>query len=590
MKTKQRRKRAKVRPKEPRHQPKKPVVHAHPASTTNSPYRRGETDALERKLVSLGNKLRRQPILKGIVRILQVLLIGIVVFFVIDWLTHFPYPLRLAVWVGALVYGVIWFMRGPRRQSKRAVNAEVVSLIVEKKFPELQSRLISSLQFQTKSIDVEQTMSGDLIHATIQQTFSQLPKIKFRKVIDRSWMKKGFFYLFVAGGLCAASAVFASDHFGAFMKRLVMPNVKYPTRTIITDVELPELIAAETAIPVVVHLTGEIPRIGQIEVTTSEGHDTVVDLKPDENNPKIFRAKLPPLLEKASIMIEIGDTERGPMEITPIPRPHIAESHVQVTPPAYTKAKPQYTSNGNAKVVSGSQIRIIIKPSEPLKSLELTSVRFQSLLPKMQQVSDGTWVGTLIATDSFTYSVKMQNEIGLHSGELPQYRIAAIPDREPRIRILRPVQPTNELSPISKLPLAIEVEDDFEVVSVALRYERLQSSDTGELVSSTMGRREKTIETIPVGKQKTVLNGFWDNTKLNVKPGEHLRVWLEATDNRAGTPQVTKSQEFTISVITAEEYQSLLLQRLNEIVQPIDESIFGTKSIIRQLEDLKQGK
>jgi hypothetical protein len=181
----------------------------------------------------------------------------------------------------------------------------------------------------------------------------------------------------------------------------------------------------------------------------------------------------------------------------------------------------------------------------------------------------------------------MVAETGLSNGKLPHYRISVRPDRDPVIRITKPSLVT-ELAPVSKLPLAFDVTDDFQLSEVTILYEIMESSSFGE--EDDNPRQGKVFRKIPVTGKKLQFNGSWDNAMINPEPGQQIRVWIEAEDNCVDGAHLTRSRDFTVTVITAEEYRTMLLQRLQETVEPAADLILDVRSSKRKLKKIdKEG-
>ena len=59
--------------------------------------RLSETDQLESRLQSLGSTIRNQHLLEGFLRLGGFVLTGLVILYVLDYLTHLPFLVRLII-------------------------------------------------------------------------------------------------------------------------------------------------------------------------------------------------------------------------------------------------------------------------------------------------------------------------------------------------------------------------------------------------------------------------------------------------------------------------------------------------------------
>ena len=201
----------------------------------------------------------------------------------------------------------------------------------------------------------------------------------------------------------------------------------------------------------------------------------------------------------------------------------------------------------------------------------------------MTRTDNGAWETTLSAKNSLVYTVAMVAETGLRTATLPHYRITVRPDKPPVIRITKPSL-VNELAAISKLPLAFEVTDDFQLGAVTIFYEILQSGFLGE--ENDKPRQGTVFKRIPVTGKKLLFNGFWGNAIAQPEPGQQIRVWIEAQDKCVDGAHLTRSNDFTVTVITAQEYRTMLVQRLQETVDPAAELILDVRSSKRKLQKI----
>jgi len=541
--------------------------------------RHPQSQQLEQTLLELGQRMRRQHLHRGLIQLTYTAFAGLVVFFLVDWLINMPYAVRLCTWVAALGYGMVWFIRKPLRASRQPVDVQQIGLLIEQRFPELHSRMISTLQFQSED-GVGKAMSVNLVEGVLDQTFHQLPSIKMDSIVDMDGLRRDLKYLAISILLIGAAAGIGQAYFGASIKRLVVPNVEYPTKTQIVEVNAPEVVPIDTPFSMHIRASGRIPPVGHVEVRNEEGFASTIELTLDAGANDLFTVDMPGLPEPVTYTIYLGDAQHGPVSLKPVAPPHIKTLTLEVVPPAYTGEPREQLQTGSARVIRGSVLTLRIEPTQRLKTLELVSPANSTMLPAMTRTDNGAWETTLPASKSLVYTVAMVAETGLSNATLPHYRITVRPDKAPVIRIKKPSL-VNELAPISKLPLEFEVTDDFQLGNVTIFYEILQSSLLGE--ETDKPRQGTVFKAIPVTGKKLQFNGFWDNAIAQPEPGQQIRVWIEAQDKCVDGAHLTRSNDFTVTVITAQEYRTMLAQRLQETVDPAAELILDMRSSKRKL-------
>ncbi|RMD84702.1 MAG: DUF4175 family protein, partial [Lentisphaerae bacterium] len=518
--------------------------------------------------------------------------IGSLLFFLCDWLTDFPFVVRLLLLAGGIAYALYWFWRGPWQEIKTPLDEERLSLIAEKHLPELHSRLISTVQLRKQDLNkLARVMSPDLVKALFRQTYETVPKVPITNVVDRSWMKQVLPRLIIGVLLWGSVAALFPAHARVFLQRLVWPYATYPTRTRIEKVEYPAVIPEQTAFIIKVKAAGEIPITGQLELTSAKGFSAMLELKPMNHQPSWFQVQVPPLLEKTTALIKLGDARSEEIILKPTPRPHIKSIKLMITPPAYTRIKPFTVNQGNAKVVAGSKIELRLTSTKPLRKARLMARGKTQLQPEMQTESPTVWTSSFVAEQSFAYSFELIDSQDLQSTNLPEYRVSVQPDRPPRIIIKIP-EGAWEMAPQSKMPFAFQVEDDYRISRIRIMYHIVAKNAAGEFseISSDVKLKGKVYQQIEgVGKAKVIFDSVFDASRIGgLQPGQQLRLWVEADDNKTPQAQTQRSEELIITMVTAEEYQRILLQQLETIVKPVDEVILNIRSSKRVLERVQK--
>ncbi|MFW5829004.1 MAG: DUF4175 family protein [Planctomycetota bacterium] len=553
-----------------------------------------ETDRLEARLVNVGRAVAAQYLYRGFIRLLTATGAFLLLLFAADFLTRFPYWLRVGAWAAALVYGMWWFRQKALKPASRRLEAQEVSLLVERSDPSLQSRLISTLQFQA-SPALSPGTSADLVDGLVNQTFGLIDRVQFRRIVDTSWRGPALRKFLGVLLLVAAVILLVPTYSEAFAKRLVLPHVSYPTRTQITAIDMPDLIAYGDPIPVQVTGAGRIPELGRIVIEDDEGEDFEYDLQPTAPDAPSFTVELAALTRPATMWVELGDAVSEPIRIEPHHRPLLESIQVAIAAPAYAGEEDRTEQTGNVRVLAGSELDFTFTVS---KALEEFALETNDSLQGADEPSseDGlVWRWSTTATESFGFTLAMQDDIGLTAKDVPQYRVTAIRDRPPVIRIESP-RGAAEMAPVSRIPLEFTVTDDIGVDAVRIEYVIEESSAGGDglgysAAPITAGREapRKIYERIDDFGHTTYTHaGFWENSKTTVRPGQVIRFWIIAVDNHPDG-QSTESAEQMLRVISTAEYRRVLWSKLGEHIDRVDEMVVEINDSERRLEDVEQG-
>ncbi len=543
--------------------------------------RRPETDKLESRLAAIGRSIQSQFTKRGLGTISFGILLGVWSLFVIDYITDIPFVIRVGIAVCGIIYAFYYFNKEYLSKARVAISAEAVSLKVEDQNPELQSRLISTLQFQAVR-DLPEGVSENLVEGLVDQAFDQVEDIKLNNVIDHSWIKKHFKRITIMLLIIAGTTALAPNYVMAYLQRFIDPAARYPTRTQIVDVSVDKMIPAGDPFDVIVKAEGILPEIGSVTIETATSGTVEFELiKEDESGNYI--AKLTSITEEAEMSVYLGDDVYGPKTVIPTPRPFLKSISIKVNSPSYTNYPERVETNGNIRVIKGSTLSFTIEASKPLEELNLSSKTKDFEMPQAQSVDGIHWTMSINAERSFSYQMSMKDKEGLQSVDNANYQVSVMRDRPPVIRITTP-KGTAELASVSKMPLRFKVNDDIGIDSVAVKYVISRSTGSDDFEEVNYDNAESLMEFNGINNKSFEFNDLWDNTKIKgLGAGDTINLWVEATDKSPEQHQ-QRSSDRQILIISITEYRNKLLQRLSENVDKVDEPIINLKDSARKLD------
>lgn len=548
--------------------------------------RRAETDTLERTLTRIGNAIQRQIARRGYMIFLVSALTALFSLFIIDYLSDIPWYIRLPLTGIALVYGLYMLNKKNLRRARIRLSAQEVSLKVEQAYPELQSRMISTLQFQEQR-SLGAGVSENLAEGMVDQVFTQLKSIHMNTIIDSSWLGKQLKHLFLISALIATSTFFFPHHMLAFAMRYIDFTYTYPTSTHITHVSVNDMIPAGDTFNIEVDASGTLPELGTVLISTSSNGTVEFTLRKvtsDESTSPAtahYIANIAPINEAVEMDINLGDAYFTSRTLTPTPRPYLKTLHIEVQAPAYTNIEKSTEQSGNIRVIKGSQLNFQFEASKKLETLTITSTNEDIAIPQASS-SDGLhWTFQLQADTSFSYNLDMKSSDGLASIENAKYQISVMKDRPPVIRITQP-KSVQELAPVSKMPLRFKVNDDIGIDTISVKY--FISSGSMDASQDIDYDNAKTFDrAIKANNVKLYkFDQIWDNKNLNLRAGDRITFWIEASD-RSPEGHIQRSSSREISIISAEEYKNKLLTALSEYVDKVEDPIIDLKDVGRKL-------
>lgn len=496
--------------------------------------------------------------------------------FLLDWLLALPRPARFAVLVGAAGLLAWCYARYVRPWLVVRESDLDLAILVEKQ-QGVDSDLVAALQFDSpRSADWG---SGSLRGAVIDYVaeFSRDWKVPSRVAQAAVRSRLG-----VLGGLVAcliAGVVVRPDFARAFVNRLLLGSMHYPTRTRIESlviggkpVDLARGSAAVASSPIgqpvdfEVGLAGVVPAGGQVRLRSAGGPEADLDLRPEPDRPAgTFSARLPRLLESVEVEVLAGDAWTDPVTLRVVPLP-IVETELSATAPSYARgaavaAEQPARGARQIAVLEGSRVSLGVSCGN--KRLESATLVVDGTEHPLRSTGrDGVW--TLPAEGSplerIVQPVRFEIRVVDEDGLAPEAPVTG----SIRLKSDAPPQVFADMQTRLTLPegaprLDWTVGDDHGISAVKLLVEPLQAPGPGgETAAPRAEPRTIEVAGVPadgwVGADSLPLKG---SAPIPLKPlglrkGDQVRVTLQATDYRGESEGRTISSDPIVVDVTDE--------------------------------------
>ncbi len=192
--------------------------------------------------------------------------------------------------------------------------------------------------------------------------------------------------------------------------------------------------------------------------------------------------------------------------------------------PDYTSLKPEYikNSNGNIKVLKGTEVKLDIEANNPITSASI--IFSDGIIDQMERTGRNTFETGFTVTHNSNYHLNLIDILGNKSNKISK-SITVIPDKIPEIKIIYPGRDTI-FNQDMILPLQIFAADDFGLRDLNLRY---YINNGNELVENIQERIDRNILEI---------NYLFDLSQTFLIPGDQVTYWAEISDN---SPLIQKS-------------------------------------------------
>jgi hypothetical protein len=471
--------------------------------------------------------------------------------FILDYLVRMTVPQRgILLAAGAVLCGLIvfrWLIR-PLRQT---VRDEDLALVLENHFPQLEDRVITTLQLAAKAKTAD-GMSAQMLDAVAEEALEQVNRVSITEPLNSQRLRKQLFYGLLVGALFAVPWMIPATRSWAniFCSRMfTLSDAPYPRQT---HLKVYRLVEGE---PVELRDSNNVIRIGRGEdldilvvasgirippnvrfdlqfASSGRLRETVDRAEADRFNRKFFN-----VIEPFSFSVAGGDDETAKFSIEVVDPPVLSEMAFECEFPAYTALpKRTYTgSEGGVDAVVGTTVTVRAVASKSLRAgkLLLSGARMTELT--LSPDAKGVRLeGKFQLTDPQKHSGMLRFSLTDAEGfttEAFSYPFTTLPDRAPLVKLMTKGV-SERITPNARVPLEIEASDDYGITQTLLVHVRRPEG-------KEEGAEEKTsaVESAPQNRTQFVHNYPWEVEPLGLKPDDILIFRAEALDAVQGRGQ-----------------------------------------------------
>ncbi len=447
--------------------------------------------------------------------------------------------------VGILGAAIIWrFVKKP--------STEAVALQVETKYPQLQDRLIASLQLERNLQQNPEGFSADMIRAVMMQSEEMCREFDFKKSVDQSFLKRSLRWL----GISAFAVIMLGFIFpGPFNNTLYLfanPTIEVPRDLgYRLDVNPKDAeIAKFSPITIEAILVGRnMPPDARLHWRYEDGPVKTEALEKQRvargvasgiagklagDDSTILAFEFREVRRSFEYWVSAGEIESETYKIEAVDKPRIIDIKLSYIYPKYTGLQPLVIdeNDGNISAIKGTLVKVEATANKPPQTAELV---MKDGKQSPLDISSHRLNGEIRVMEEGSYHIAISDDLGNVNPDPIEYRIAAIADAFPEADLFAPGVPVN-LGDDMALDLGVKLFDDFGFSSLKLHY-RIYSP-----------RGESFAQSLPVplgqsaGKNLEVRYP-WDLSDIGLEPGGFVEYYFEVYDNDAVTgPKKAMSQ------------------------------------------------
>ena len=451
-----------------------------------------------------------------------------------------------------------------RHRHRAQADQRALALYVEEKFPDLEPRLLTSIEFsQIEGEPLKAGVSPAFVEQLIKDARSHVELQ--RQEVERVGSPRESF-IAMAAGLAACLALGLLLQESAQMRqaaqRLAWPFAS-EQRADISPAALPIALIVE---PGDIELQRGSPLTFTARVENAQPGALTLRLQDDRLNwrdyPMVLDAAdtggatfsyyLPAVLKDSVYLVSLAGDEQTSRQyqISLYDLPNVEQIDVALDFPAYTGEEDRIEIDGGDIVAAeGTEVSLTITFNKPLASAELQFADAGSTSGE-GYVNSSLTIDGLKATARFTvkgdgvYRLSATDLQGLQSDAPLDYYIRAIEDQPPQLTLRRPGA-DQDVMPLEEVVIEVDASDDYGLSEFVLNYAVVGADDSvvnflpAESVRSAQGSTLLYLE------------------DMEVEPGDFVSYYLTLADNNAldGPSEVVSDIYFLEVIPTDQEFR-----------------------------------
>ncbi len=522
--------------------------------------------------------------LRGLVLWLSIILILILLWFVLGGILHLPRLFRLILVIlfslGVLYSAYLFFIRALVDR----ISAERMAFRIEQHYPQFQDRLIASMQLWNMIYENKYKYSENLIRMIIEEARAIFGEIDRRKVLlnDIQRLKNSVLIMLICLIPIILIVILFPSIFSHSLFAFANPLLD---DDLINNPEISNVVPGNTTIEPgsSVEITAEIKGLLREDVILN------VDFEDDKSQKIVLTQKNSSLMGNRcyygdlnnirmslDYYISIGNVRSEKYHIKVAQRPAIVNLQVDLYYPKYTGMGTQSLSPNYGDISAPVGTKVVMK-ADTNKDIANASIAFiypnseSEVKNKIDIYRSRTLNGSFMVKQSGIYYINITDVDGLTNIDPIKYTINAIPDQPPKVRLID-LEKNITLGGDMKIPLQIEVDDDYGITSLRLNYEIEEKKEKATINLGNYDDRQGSIK----------LNYVWNLTPIKLFPDDVVTYYIEATDNdNVSGPNIGRSQVYTV------RYPSLYeIYKETELEQQRQES--DMEDTLKKQDDVKK--
>jgi hypothetical protein len=519
-----------------------------------------ETRQLQSRIATLRRQVRRLLAFYGLGWVVGLTVPLVILAGLGDWMIHLDAGVRLTLLIALAGFAGWLFYRYTLLPLIVRFGDLDIALRIEERWPGLNDRLASTVQFLKIRGDDDRFGSSLMRQETVRRTLEETRSIDFRQAIEPKPTLRAL--AAGAGAILLLLSVVAAEPglSGIAARRLFLPFGKdqWPQQThlALLEKETPRKIARGEpfSLAVAVAPGDRIPSSARATYRFDDGETLTEALRSVEGG--IFRGRIETVERSFRFSVVAGDdsTSVRDVAVKVIPPPVIKDLVVRLVAPEYTKLAPQTLAPGKTqiKAVEGTRVELDALANKPIEVAALKlGEKVAGEAVKLDKARTHL-KAKFTLSESAPFWFELLDTEGFRSREVTRYDARAIRDEAPRVVIDEPIN-DRDVPAAAAVPVEFTVDDDYGIHAARLVYRAASggSEPTQEVVLPLWDAGDSS-DGKPVKHQQ--VKHTWDLAPLKLPPGSVITFHAEARDfDSIKGPNLGKSRDLRLRIVTDEE-------------------------------------
>lgn len=365
--------------------------------------------------------------------------------------------------------------------ARRKSDRQEAAWLIERTYPQLDSRLLTALQQQPRGTDWDFSF---LQSELLSELFAQLRRQDWQQAVasSRLWRVQGLHafallvcLLFIAPLIRELKTAVATNGTDPVLALTSAPDVENHVSVEPGTIELER----GKSLLVLARFAQSAP--GQVDLVTrdSQLREVRIPLKKSLDDP-LFGGRIASVNDDLTYYVEFDGLRSEEFRVTTFVNPALVKANATVNYPEYTQLPPKTLEDvRQLTLVEGSQLELDCELNKPVRSAILLESESQAAV--QANTDDDTAVVqfhlTMTTLGKHHFQLRFTDDDGRTNPEPAEFRVTVVPNRVPDLKVSFPSRDLR-VSPLQELELQAQASDDFGLQRLGLIYQTPSGKET----------------------------------------------------------------------------------------------------------------